>query len=109
MYRVSQKKGGISECYSVCFTAHLLWSLEHPFLIHLKIEIHVLVARTKPFLSDIWELRNIYPICLFITFNCTAKSYEHVIPRIENIFLSSLISLRNGFVLATNTWISIFK
>ena len=33
--------------------------------------------------------------------NCTAKSYEHLIPRIENIFFSSLISLRNGFVLRT--------
>ena len=55
---VSQKKG-ISECYSFCFTAHLIWSLEYSFLIQLKIEIHMLVASTKPFMSDIRELRNI--------------------------------------------------
>ena len=28
-------------------------------LIHLKIEIHMFVASTKPFLSDIRELRNV--------------------------------------------------
>ena len=42
-------------------------------------------------------------------YNSTVKSYEHIIPILENIFLSSLISLRNGFVLGTNIWITIFK
>ena len=35
--------------------------------------------------------------------------YEHAKPKIENVFLSSLISLRKGFVLGTNLWISILK
>ena len=34
----------------------------------------------------------------------TAKSYEHIIQIIENIFLSSLISLINGFVLGANIY-----
>ena len=42
-------------------------------------------------------------------YNCTVKSYEQKIPTIEIIFLSSLMLLRNGFVLATNIWISIFQ
>ena len=41
--------------------------------------------------------------------NCTLKCYEHTNPVIENIFLTSLISLKNGFVLGTNIWISIFN
>ena len=65
------KKRGISECYHVCFIAHSIWSLEYSFFIHLKIETHVLVARTNPFLRDIRELRNIHRICVFITFNYT--------------------------------------
>ena len=35
-------------------------------------------------------------------YSCTVKSYDHIIPIIENIFLSYLISLRNGLVLGTN-------
>ena len=35
------KKRGISECYSICFTARLIWNLENSFLIHLKIDIHM--------------------------------------------------------------------
>ena len=65
------KKRGISECYHVCFIDHSIWSLEYSFFIHLKIEIHVLFARTKPCLSNIRELKNIYHICVFITFNYT--------------------------------------
>ena len=53
------KKRGISECYSVCFTAHLILSLENLFIIYLKVEIHIFVPNTIPFLSDIRELRNI--------------------------------------------------
>ena len=56
------KKWGISECYSVCFTAHFLWSLEYSFLIHLKIEIHMFVPSKKTFLSNIREQRNIFSI-----------------------------------------------
>ena len=41
--------------------------------------------------------------------NCTVRCYEYTYPIKKEIFLSSLISLRNGFVLATNIWISIFK
>ena len=41
--------------------------------------------------------------------NCTDKCYEHTNPIIDKIFFSSLISRRNGFVLGTNIWISIFK
>ena len=70
------KKRGISECFSVCFTPHLIWSLEYSFLMHLKIEIHVFIARTKQFLSDVRELRNIYQIFVFIKFNC--KVVNHV-------------------------------
>ena len=44
-----------------------------------------------------------------LIYNCTVKCYEHTNLIIENIFLSSLISLRNGFVLGTNIRISIFK
>ena len=40
IYRVS-KKWGISGCYSVCFTAHLIWNLENSFIIHLKIDIQI--------------------------------------------------------------------
>ena len=75
--RISQKptwcpkKRGISKWYHVWFIAHSIWSLEYSFLIHLKIEIHVLVAKTNPFLRDIKELRNIHPICVFITFSYT--------------------------------------
>ena len=36
-----KKKRGISEWYSVNFTAHMKWNLEYPFLIHLKIEIRI--------------------------------------------------------------------
>ena len=44
-----------------------------------------------------------------LIYNCAGKCYERTNLIIENIFLSSLISLRNGFVLGTNIWISIFK
>ena len=37
------RKRGISECYSVCFTADLIWNLENLFIIHLKVEIHIFV------------------------------------------------------------------
>ena len=52
------KKRGISECRSVCSTAQLMLSLEFSFPIHLKIEIHMFVTSTEPFLSDIRERRN---------------------------------------------------
>ena len=42
-------------------------------------------------------------------YNCTVKCYEHSNPIIENIFLNSLISLRNSFILGTNIRISIVK
>ena len=76
----------------------------------MKIESYVLVARTKSFLSDVRELRNMYPICVFKTMinNCAVKCYERTNLIREMIFLRSLILLRNGFVLATNIWISIF-
>ena len=41
----------------------------------------------------------------FTTVQVSGKCYEHKNLNIENIFLSSLISLRNGFVLGTNIWI----
>ena len=41
--------------------------------------------------------------------NCAVKCYECTNQIREMIFLRSLISLRNGFVLATNIWISIFE
>ena len=41
------KKRGISECYSVCFTAHLILSLENLFIIYLKVEIHMFLSNTK--------------------------------------------------------------
>ena len=40
---------------------------------------------------------------------CRVKCYEHTNPIKKEIFLSSLMLLRNGFVLATNIRISIFK
>ena len=52
------KKRGISECCSVCFTAHLILSLEYSFLIRWKREIHMIVPSTEPFLIDIREPRN---------------------------------------------------
>ena len=57
LYRVSQKKRGISECYSVCFTAHLNMDIEYSFL---KSIVHIFFASAKPFLRDIRELRNIF-------------------------------------------------
>ena len=42
-------------------------------------------------------------------FNCTDKYYKHTNLIIEKIFLSSLISHRNVFVLGTNIWISMLK
>ena len=36
------------------------------------------------------------------TYSCTAMSYEHILPVIENVFLSSLLWLRKGFVLGMN-------
>ena len=56
MYRVSQKRG-ISEYNIVYSTAQLMLSEEFSFQIHLKIEIHLLVPSTEPFLSDIREPR----------------------------------------------------
>ena len=55
------KKRGISECYSVSFTALMIWSLDYSLVTHLKIDIHRLVpnTNTKPFLGDIRELRNL--------------------------------------------------
>ena len=47
------KKRGISKHGSVCSTVYLMLSLESSFLIHLKIEIHVLVSSTETFLSNI--------------------------------------------------------
>ena len=44
-----------------------------------------------------------------LIYNCTVKCYEHRNPRIENIMLSSLILLQNGFVFSVNIWISIFN
>ena len=52
------RKRGISECYSVCFTADLIWNLENLFIIHSKVEIHMFVPNIIPFLRDIRELRN---------------------------------------------------
>ena len=71
-----QKKRGISECHSVSFTVHLIQNLKYSFLIHLKMEIHMFVPRTKPFLSNIRERKNIYRICAFITFNFTVGSVK---------------------------------
>ena len=54
-YRVSQKKRGICEGYSVCVTAHLIWRLEYSFLIYLKIEIHMVVPSTNHFWAISWS------------------------------------------------------
>ena len=35
-------------------------------------------------------------------YSCTAMSYEHILPIIENIFLSSLLWVRKGFVHGMN-------
>ena len=60
------KKKGISECYSFSFSVYMIWSLEYSLLTHLKIDIHRFVPSTKQFLSDIWELRNIFSIIKFV-------------------------------------------
>ena len=44
-----------------------------------------------------------------IVYNCTVKAFEHSNPKIEDVFLSSLILLKYGFVLGMNIWISIFQ
>ena len=41
--------------------------------------------------------------------NCTFKYSKHKNSILKDIFLSSLSSLKNGFVLRTNIWISIYK
>ena len=41
--------------------------------------------------------------------NCTVECYKHTNATKEKILINTLISLRNGFVLATNIGISIFK
>ena len=66
IYRASPKKKGISECYSLCCTAHLIWNLEYLFLIQWIIEIHMFVANTKPFMSNIREPRNISSLLGFV-------------------------------------------
>ena len=40
-----------------------------------------------------------------ISYNCIVEYYAHANPIIENVFLSSLISLRNGFVFGTNIYV----
>ena len=60
------KKRGISECYSICFTAHLIWNVENSFLIHLKIDINMFTQSAKSFLNDIMGLRNIFLIFEFL-------------------------------------------
>ena len=37
-------------------------------------------------------------------YNCTVKCYAHTNSIIENIYISSLTSLRNGFVLETSIY-----
>ena len=59
IYRVSQKKRGISECCSVCSTVQFMLNLEFLLLVHLKVEIHMCVPSTEPSLSDIRELKNV--------------------------------------------------
>ena len=53
------KKRGISECYSICLTTHLILNIENLSIIHLKVDIFMFVLNTIPFLRDISELRNI--------------------------------------------------
>ena len=38
-----------------------------------------------------------------LIYDCTVKSYVHIIPIIENMFLSYLILPRKSFVFNTNT------
>ena len=60
------KKRGISACYSVWFTAYLIWNLENLFIIHSKVEIHIFIPNTIQFLSDIRKQRNISFIIGFV-------------------------------------------
>ena len=79
------QKRGISECCTVCSTAQLMLSLEFSFPIHLKIEIHVFVPSTEPFLSDIRELRNKffnYPIWQQLLASSKSSSIKRIIHRI---------------------------
>ena len=52
------QKGGKSKFWSVCFHAHLMFVLGYLSLIHLKIEIHIILLCTEPFLCNIRELRH---------------------------------------------------
>ena len=75
----------LSECRCVCSTAQLMWSLEFSFPIHLKIEIHVFVPSTEPFLSDIRERRNKffnYPIWQQLLASSKSSSIKRIIHRI---------------------------
>ena len=73
-----------------------------------------LETTTCKFEVDFQIMKNIsiqfrYAQYFTLIYICTVKYYEHTNPILENIFLSSLISFRNGFVLGTNIQISIFK
>ena len=40
-------------------------------------------------------------------YNCTVKEFKHTNPKIEDVFLSSLILLKNGFVLGMNIYMDL--
>ena len=82
------KKRGISDCYSVYFTALFIWNLDYSFLIHLKIEIHMFVPSTEPFLSDIREQRNKclkYQICHQLLASFKSSSIITIIHKLKCI------------------------
>ena len=71
-----QKKRGISECYSVCFTANLIWNLEHSFQLIWKFIFICLFQVQNHFWKKIGRLE--IQFYSFIKQNCTVVN-QHVI------------------------------
>ena len=78
------KKGGISECYSVCFTAHLIWNLENSFIQFNQFENWDPYVRSKYNTIYEWyqgavKYNSYYWIRLFITFNFTVVNTQVIL------------------------------
>ena len=100
-YRMSPKKRGISECGSVCSTAHLMLNLEYSFKIHLKIQIHMFAPSTKSFLSNIREPSktffkfrfkiNYYKFDFDFNHNNTARAYKCIVNKKWACWVNKLV------------------
>ena len=79
----------------------------------LKTDTHRFVLNTKPFLTDIWELRYLQNksdkkgILLDSQIKNSIKTYKY--QKMFSIYLSFNKSVRNGFVFKFNLRVSVFR